>query len=114
MVAVRQNLCAAIADNKEKFAELEKLKASLATVEEEHDRLAKQLAKAEEEKQEAMQATKARYIAKLRKLRDAHKAELEKQVDNAEDRDYVEGEKLMNGRSKRRRTYFSSAAGRLL
>lgn len=43
------------------------------------------LARAEEDKKKFLQANKARYIAKLRKLRDEHKAKLQRQVDNAED-----------------------------
>ena len=37
--------------------------------------------------------TKARYIAELCKLRDAHKAKLDKLVDDAEDRGYAENER---------------------
>lgn len=45
------------------------------------------------EKQKSQQVTKTRYIAKLRKLRDAHKDKLEKQVDDVKDCGYVEGKK---------------------
>ncbi|GMP78169.1 hypothetical protein CsSME_00034214 [Camellia sinensis var. sinensis] len=59
----------------------------------ERDQLSERLVRADEEKQRALQMTKARYIFELRKLRDAHKAEVDKKVEDAEDHRYVEGER---------------------
>ncbi|GMQ10450.1 hypothetical protein CsSME_00053444 [Camellia sinensis var. sinensis] len=93
MIAVRKSLREAITDNKAKAAELQKLKAAQEASEAERDKLAERLAWVDEDKQRALQKTKARYIDELRKLRDAHKAELDKEVDVAEDRSYAEGER---------------------
>ncbi|GMP60340.1 hypothetical protein CsSME_00023243 [Camellia sinensis var. sinensis] len=93
MIAMRKSLWEAIADNKEKVAELAKLKAAQEEAAAERDRLAERLAQAEEDKKNSFQVTKAKYIAELRKLQDAHKAELDKQVNDAEDCGYAEGKR---------------------
>ncbi|GMP48022.1 hypothetical protein CsSME_00015524 [Camellia sinensis var. sinensis] len=93
MIAVRQSLWGAISDNKAKTAELTKLKAALEAAEAECDTLSQKVARAEEDKQRAVQLTKARYLAELHKLQDAHKVERDKAVDDAEDRGYAEGER---------------------
>lgn len=49
--------------------------------------------RAEADKQRAVKSTKAWYLAELRKLRDIHKAEKDKAIDDAEDRGYAQGEK---------------------
>ncbi|XP_028057312.1 uncharacterized protein LOC114261275 [Camellia sinensis] len=93
MIAVRQSLRDAISDNKAKTAELTNLKAAQEAAEAERDTLSQKLARAEEDKQRVVQLTKARYLAELQKLRDAHKAERDKAVDDGEDRGYVEDER---------------------
>ncbi|GMP93199.1 hypothetical protein CsSME_00043141 [Camellia sinensis var. sinensis] len=93
MIKVRQSLRDAIAENKEQKAEIAKLKAAQEAVEAERDILSQKVDRANEDKLRAVKLTKARYLAELRKLRDAHKAEKDKAVDDAEDRGYVQGEK---------------------
>ena len=89
MIAVRQSLRNAIAGNKAKTAEIAKLKAAQEATEAERDSLSQKLGQAEEDKQRAVKQTKARYLAELRKLRDAHKKKKDKADDDAEDRGYV-------------------------
>ncbi|XP_028092209.1 uncharacterized protein LOC114292435 [Camellia sinensis] len=90
MIAVRQSLWDAISNNKAKTAKLTKLKAAQEVAEAERDTLSQKMARAKEDKQRAVQLTKARYLAELRKLRDAHKAKRDKAVDDAEDCGYAE------------------------
>lgn len=94
MIYVLQSVREAIADNKSKTVELEKLKIAYETVLTERDLLDEKLAKAKEEKDKAVRAKNERYLAELPKLRAIHKAELKKEVDDAEDRGYVEGERV--------------------
>lgn len=93
MIKVRQSLRDAIAENKAHTAEIEKLKAALEAAEAERQELRLRLDRAEAEKTKAVKSSKARYLAELRKLRDAHKAVMAKAVDDAEDRGYEQGEK---------------------
>ncbi|GMP26804.1 hypothetical protein CsSME_00003091 [Camellia sinensis var. sinensis] len=78
MIAMRQSVRDASTDNKAKTIELEKLKATQEEAVAERDRLVEWLARADEDKKNALQVTKARYIAELHKLHEAHKAEGEK------------------------------------
>ncbi|GMP49329.1 hypothetical protein CsSME_00016351 [Camellia sinensis var. sinensis] len=112
MIAMWRSLRDAITDNKAKMAELTKLKAAQEAAEAERNKLTEQLARAEEDKQRALQLTKARYIAELRKLHEAHKAEQDKAVDDAEDRSYAEGERAYERQVQEPRTSFSSAIGK--
>ena len=84
----------AIADNKSKTAELEKLKTAHEILLTERDLLAEKLAKAKEEKDKAVQAKNERYLAELPELRTIHRAELKKEVDDAKDWGYAEGESV--------------------
>ncbi|XP_028064076.1 uncharacterized protein CG45076-like [Camellia sinensis] len=93
MIAVRQRLRDAIAENKAQKAEIAKLKAAQEAVVAERDNLSQKVDRAEAKKQRAVKSTKARYLAELRKLRDAHKEEKDKAVSNAKDRGYAQGEK---------------------
>ncbi|GMP45296.1 hypothetical protein CsSME_00013873 [Camellia sinensis var. sinensis] len=93
MIAVRQSLRDVIAENKAQTAEIAKLKAAQEVVEADRDTLSQKLDRAEVDKQRAVKTTKARYLAELRKLRDAHKEEKDKAVDDTEDRGYAQGEK---------------------
>ncbi|GMQ09681.1 hypothetical protein CsSME_00052965 [Camellia sinensis var. sinensis] len=93
MIKVRQSLRDAIAENKAQKAEIAKLKAAQEAVEAERDILSQKVDRANEDKLRAVKSTKARYLAELRKLRDAHKVEKDKAVDDAEDRGYAQGEK---------------------
>ncbi|GMP50132.1 hypothetical protein CsSME_00016871 [Camellia sinensis var. sinensis] len=93
MIKVRQSLRDAIAENKAQKEEIAKLKAAQEAVEAERDILSQKVDRANEDKLRAVKSTKARYLAELRKLRDAHKAERDKAVDDAEDRGYAQGEK---------------------
>lgn len=68
--------------------EIAKLKAAQEAVVAERDTLLQKVDRVDEDKQRAMKSTKARYLAELRKLRDAHKEEKDKAVDEAEDRGY--------------------------
>ena len=83
----------AIAENKAQAAEIAKLKAAQEAVVAERDNLSQKVDRAEADKQRAVKSTKARYLAELRKLHDAHKEEKDKAVDDAEDRGYAQGEK---------------------
>ncbi|GMQ02459.1 hypothetical protein CsSME_00048675 [Camellia sinensis var. sinensis] len=93
MIVVQQSLRDAIAENKAKTAEIAKLKVAQEAVEAQRDTISQKLARAEEDKQRAVKQTKARYLAGLRKLCDAHKEEKDKAADNAEDRGCAQGEK---------------------
>ncbi|XP_028111557.1 uncharacterized protein LOC114309875 [Camellia sinensis] len=93
MITIRQSLRDAIAENKAKTAEIAKLKAAQEATEAKRDTLSQKLDRAQVDKQRAVKTTKARYLAELRKLRDAHKEEKDKAVDDAEDQGYVQGEK---------------------
>ncbi|GMP74226.1 hypothetical protein CsSME_00031701 [Camellia sinensis var. sinensis] len=94
MISIWKSLREAIADNKTKTAELEKLKTAQEEAVAERDRLAELLARADKDKKNILQVTKATHIGDLCKLRKTHKVEMDKQVDDAEDRDYVEDEKV--------------------
>ncbi|CAL5437850.1 unnamed protein product [Camellia sinensis] len=74
MISVQQSLREAIADKKAKMSELEKLRPSLAILNND--------------------AKKARYLVELQKHRAAHQVELKKKVDEAEDRGFAEGERV--------------------
>ncbi|XP_028053165.1 uncharacterized protein LOC114257583 [Camellia sinensis] len=93
MIKVRQSFRDAIAKNKVQKVEIEKLKAAQDVVAAEGDELRLKVDRAEADKQRAMKSNKARYLAELRKLRDAHKEEKDKAVDDVEDRGYAQGEK---------------------
>ncbi|GMP35149.1 hypothetical protein CsSME_00007720 [Camellia sinensis var. sinensis] len=88
MIKVRQSLRDAISENEAQKGEIAKLKAAQEAVVAERDTLLQKVDRASEEKQRAVKSTKARYLAELRKLRDAHKEERDKAVDEAEDRGY--------------------------
>ena len=49
--------------------------------------------RSEADKQRAVKSTYARYLVELRMLRDAHKEEKDKAVNDAEDKGYAQGEK---------------------
>ncbi|GMP39076.1 hypothetical protein CsSME_00010054 [Camellia sinensis var. sinensis] len=83
----------AIAENKAQKAEIAKLKAAQEAIEAERDNLSQKVDRAEADKQRAVKSTIARYLAELRKLRDAHKEEKDKVVSDAEDRGYAQREK---------------------
>ncbi|GMP88145.1 hypothetical protein CsSME_00040227 [Camellia sinensis var. sinensis] len=89
MIKVRQRLRDAIAENKAQKDEIAKLKAAQEAVEVERDVLSQKVDRANEDKLQAVKSMKARYLAELRKLRYAHKAERGKAVDDAEDRGYA-------------------------
>ncbi|XP_028065784.1 uncharacterized protein LOC114268763 [Camellia sinensis] len=88
MIAVRQSLRDAIAENKAQKAEIAKLKAAQEAIAAKRDILSQKVDRADANKQRAVKSSKARYLAELRKLRDALKAEKDKAVDDAEDRGY--------------------------
>ena len=85
MIDVLQSLREAIANNKSKTAELEKLKTAYKAVLTQRDLLNEKLAKAKEEKDKAVQAKNERNLAELPKLRTMHKAKLKKEVDDTKD-----------------------------
>ncbi|XP_028096449.1 uncharacterized protein LOC114296358 [Camellia sinensis] len=93
MIAVGQSLREAIAENKAQKVEIAKLKAAQEAVAAERDILSQKVDRADEDKQRAVKSMKARYLAELRKLRDANKVAMDKAVDDAEDRGYAQGEK---------------------
>ncbi|XP_028108809.1 uncharacterized protein LOC114307616 [Camellia sinensis] len=109
MIAVRQSLRDAIAENKAQKAEIAKLKAAQEAVAAERDILSQKVDRADADKQRAVKSAKARYLAELRKLRDAHKAEKDKAVDDAEDRGYAQGEKTYE-----RQAYANATQNRLI
>ncbi|GMP60066.1 hypothetical protein CsSME_00023086 [Camellia sinensis var. sinensis] len=108
---MRQSLRDAIAENKTQTAEIAKLKAVPEAVEAERDMLSQKLDRVEADKQRAVKTTKARYLAELRKLRDAHKEEKDKAVDDAEDRGYAQGEKTYE---RQVQAYANAAQNRLI
>ncbi|XP_028090563.1 tropomyosin-like [Camellia sinensis] len=93
MIKVRQSLREAIAENKAQKAEIAKLKAAQGAVAAERDILSQKVDRANEDKQRAVQSTKARYLAELRKLCDANKVAMDKAIEDTEDRGYAQGEK---------------------
>ena len=92
MIKVWQSLRDAISENAAQQGEIAKLKAAQEAVVAERDTLLQKVDRASEEKQRAVKSTKARYLAELRKLRDAHKEVRDKAVEEAEDRGYKLGE----------------------
>ncbi|XP_028108415.1 uncharacterized protein LOC114307223 [Camellia sinensis] len=85
MIKVRQSLRDAIAENKAQKAEISKIKAAQEAVEAERDNLSQKVNRAKADKQRAVKSTKARYLAELRTLRDAHKEEKDKAVQETKD-----------------------------
>lgn len=80
---------------KTKEAKLQVLKASLVELSAANEKLTEQVSAVEADKQKALAERKDQYLrelAKLEKKKDAEIAELQKKMEDAEDRSFKEGE----------------------